>query len=83
MTEQIDGNEMNGENTTGGFNVDRLQSNQRVIKREDYLIQGENIEAVIRNLRQARWELKHGFPMACDMYMDYCEGLLTKRRESQ
>ncbi len=31
MTEQIDGNEMNGENTTGGFNVDRLQSNHSVI----------------------------------------------------
>jgi hypothetical protein len=23
---------------------------------------------------------KHGIPMACDMYMDDCLGILTKRR---
>ena len=50
------------------------QSNQ-------FVIQGDNIVAVIKNLRQARWELKHGFPMGCDMYLEYCLGLLTKRRE--
>ena len=51
---------------------------------QDYLIQGENILHVIRNLRQARWELKHGFPMSCDLYLDYCLGLLLKKRnESQ
>ncbi len=38
MTEQIDGNEMNGENTTGGFNVDRLQSNQTVRRYTNWVI---------------------------------------------
>ena len=51
---------------------------------QDYLIQGENILHVIRNLIQARWELQHGFPMSCDLYLDYCLGvLLKKRNESQ
>ena len=52
--------------------TDSLNENQ------DYLIH------VIRNLRQARWELKHGFLMSCDCYLDYCLGLLLKKRnESQ
>ena len=43
---------------------------------QDYLVQGKNILHVIRNLRQARWELKNGFPMSCDLYLDYCLGVL-------
>ena len=57
---------------------------KRLEQNQDYLIQGENILHVIRNLRQARWELRHGFPMSCDLYLDYCLGvLLKKRRETQ
>lgn len=35
--------------------------------------------AIIRNMRQARWELKHGFTMSCDLYLDYCLGLITSK----
>jgi hypothetical protein len=46
-----------------------------------YVIQGDNIKSVIKNLREARKELKSGFPISCDMHIEYALGLLTLRRK--
>jgi len=49
------------------------QDNQQV-SRPDYLKL-----AIIRNLREARRELKHGFPISTDMYIEYCLSLITSK----
>lgn len=35
--------------------------------------------AIIRNLREARKELKLGFVLSVDLYLDYCLGLITSK----
>ena len=35
--------------------------------------------AIIKALKNARKELKQGFPMSCDIYLDYCLFLMTSK----
>jgi len=49
----------------------------------DYLIQGENIVHVIRNLREAQKELKRGYPISCNLHIEYSLGVLLQRKETQ
>ena len=53
----------------------------RIMSENQYLIQGEDVRHVIRNLREARKELKRGFSMSCDVYIEYCIDVLLKRKD--
>ncbi len=55
----------------------------KINQKVGFEIQGNNIVNVIRNLREARKELKHGLPLSADIHIEYCLDQLTTRKTTK